>query len=407
MGMSAPHQHEIVANFAASLHHGVMTERIMALLLLLSLALAGCGNGETNFSQEPGFAEYFAKYPPASVPAGPAEQALLRKHRPRFLLPPGHPGMIDFYADYVPEGHLTDGAGHRVTGPLDRRALNTHKGDPLAVFVHEPSGRPGTATVYGRVDQEDVTFETEGGRVVEPFTFLTYHAVFRVSGLPAGMLDWQEWLIGLVAAPDDWHQLDHYTAAVLALDRGGKPVAVILHQHNHMRTYLIGRDILLPGDGRMVLDVAIRSNELYPHHAGRGPHRVMGTPGAASLRYLISGEKRPLLGADDITEGRMDRDYRLQFLPPDDAFYLFRGFLGERRRIPGRSGPPGASYNIAPALKPRGIQLTAFYWREGDAGDLERLDAVLAQDRGLVEFARAQSPIFYRDWRRISPPPKR
>ncbi len=118
---------------------------------------------------------------------------------------------------------------------------------------------------------------------------------------------------------------------------------------------------------------------------------MMATPGASSLRYLISGEKRPLLGADDITEGRMDRDYRLQFLPPDDAFYLFQGFLGERRRIPGRSGPPGASYNIAPALKPRGVQLTAFYWREGDAGDLERLDAVLAQDRGLVEFARVQS----------------
>ncbi len=403
MGMSAPHQHEIVANFAASLHHGVMTERIMALLLILSVGLAGCGNGETNFSQEPGFAEYFAKYPPASTPAGPAEQALLRKHRPRFLLPPGHPGMIDFYADYVPEGHLTDGAGQRVTGPLDRRALNAHKGDPLAVFVHEPSGRPGTATVYGRVDPEDVTFETESGRVVEPFTFLTYHAVFRVSGLPAGMLDWQEWLIGLVASPDDWHQLDHYTAAILALDREGKPVAVILHQHNHMRTYLIGRDILLPSDGRMVLDVAIRSNELYPHQGGRGPHRVMGTPGAASLRYLISGEKRPLLGADDITEGRMDRDYRLQFLPSDDAFYLFQGFLGERRRIPGRSGPPGASYNIAPALKARGVQLTAFYWREGDAGDLERLDAVLAQDRGLVEFARVQSGVFYRDWRRISP----
>ena len=136
----------------------------------------------------------------------------------------------------------------------------------------------------------------------------------------------------------------------------------------------------------MVLDVAIRSNELYPHQPGRAPHRVMGTPGAASLRYLISGEQRPLLSADDLTEGRLDRDYRLQFLPPDDAFYLFQGFLGERRRIPGRSGPPGASYNIAPALKPRAIQLTAFYWREGDAGDLDRLDAVLR--RGLTSGRR-------------------
>ena len=403
MGMTAPHQHEIVANFAACGHHDVVTERITALLLLLSLALAGCGKEQTNFSQEPGFADYFAKHPPASTPAGPAEQALLRKHRPRFLLPPDHPGMFDFYTDYVPEGHLTDGNGRRLPGPMDRRALNAHKSDPRAVFVHEPSGRPATPTVYGRVDQEDVPFETEGRRVVEPFTFLTYHAVFRYSGLPAGMLNWQESLIRLVASPDDWRQLDHYTEAILALDRGGKPVAVILHQHSHMHTYLIGRDIILPADGRMVLDVAIRSNELYPHQPGRVPRRVMGTPGASSLRYLISGEKRPLLGSDDLTEGRLEKDYRLQFLPPDDAFYLFQGFLGERRRIPGRSGPPGASYNIAPALKPLAIQLTAFYWREGDAGDLDRLDAVLAQDRGLVEFSRVQSPIFYRDWRRISP----
>lgn len=234
--MTAPHQHEIVANFAACRHHDVVTERIMALLLALTVGLAGCGNGDTNFSQEPGFAEYFAKFPPASTGADPAEQVLLRRYRPRFLLPPSHPGMIDFYLDYVPEGHLTDGSGRRVPGPLDRLTLNAHKRDPRAVFVHEPSG--------------------------------------------------------------------------------------------------------------------------------------------------------------------------LQFLPPDDAFYVFQGFLGERRRIPGRSGPPGASYDIAPALKPRGIQLTAFYWREGDMGDLERLDGVLAQDRGLGAFARLQSEIFYRDWRRISPAPR-
>lgn len=399
MGMAASHQHEIVANFAGCGHHDVVTERIMALLLALSVGLAGCGNGRTNFSQEPGFAEYFAKSPLTSTSAGSAEQALLHRYRPRILLPPNHPGMIDFYLDYVPEGHLTDGKGRRVSGPLDRLALNAHKRDPEAVFVHEPSGRPGRATVFARVDQEDVAFETERGRVVEPFTFLTYHAVFRYSGLPAGLLGWQEWLIRFVASPEDWHQLDHYTAAMLALDHQGSPVAVILQQHNHMHTYLIGRDIVLPADGRMVLDVAIRSNELYPHQPGRVPHRVMATPGASSLRYLISGEKRPLLGADDVTEGRIERDYGLQFLPADDAFYIFQGFLGERRRLPGRSGPPGASYNIAPALKPRAIQLTAFYWREGDAGDLERLDAVLARDRGLVEFARIQSAIFYRDWK--------
>jgi hypothetical protein len=375
-------------------------ERITALLLAAVLALAaGCGRGDVNFSQEPGFAEYFAQRPPAATPAEPADQELLSRHRPRYELPPGHPGLIDFYADYVPEGHLTDGSGRRVPGPLNRGVLNSLKRDPRAVFVHEPSGRPGTPTVYGRVDRELVTFETQPAATALPFTFLTYHAVFRTSGLPAGLLPWQERLISLVAPPDDWHQLDHFTAAMMALDGDDRPVALTLQQHNHLRTYLFGRDVQLPTDGRVVLDVAIRSNELYPHTPGRTAHRMVATPGATSLRYLISGERRALISADDITESGTPVEYRLQFLPPDDAFYTFQGFLGERRRLPGRSGPPGADYNTGPALKPRSRQMLAGYWREGDTGDLERLDAVLARDGGLVEFSRVQSAVFYRDWK--------
>src|SRR4029434_8804149 len=121
----------------------------------------------------------------------------------------------------------------------------------------------------------------------------------------------------------------------------------------------------------------------------------VATPGAVSLRYLISGERRALLSADDITEGVTAAEYRLEFLPPNDAFYMFQGFLGKRRRLPGRSGPPGASYNVPAALKPRGRQMLAFYWREGDAGDLERLDAGLASDRGRPEVERVHAEVVY------------
>ena len=372
----------------------------MAFLLAAGLALlAGCGRGDVNFSQEGGFAEYFTAHPPETTPASPADQELLRHYRPRFMLPPGHPGPIDFYADYVPEGRLRDGEGHRVPGPLNRAALNAYKRDPRAELVHEWSGRPGSATVYARVDREPVTFETGAAPVTIPFTFLTYHVVFRTSGLPAGLLPWQERLVSMVAKPADWHQLDHFTSATLALDGEHRPAALILQQHNHLHTYLLGRDVPLPTDERVVLDVAIRSNELYPHAPGRVRRRTITTPGAVSLRYLISGEQRPLISADDLTEGIAPLEYRLQFLPPDDAFYTFQGFLGAKRAFPGRSGPPGADYNVDPALKPRGRQMLAFYWREGNAGDLERLNAVMAQDRGLVEFARVQSAVFYRNWR--------
>jgi len=72
-------------------------------------------------------------------------------------------------------------------------------------------------------------------------------------------------------------------------------------------------------------------------------------------------------------------------LPPDDAFYTFRGWLGARRRLPGRTGPPGADFNTIPAFKPMGIQLMAFYWHEGqrDYVDLVRADLFQCPDNGF------------------------
>jgi hypothetical protein len=91
---------------------GVVIERITALLLAAGLALsAGGGRDSVNFSQEPGFAEYFAAHPLATTPAEPADQELLRRHRPRFMRPPSHPGAIDFYTDRRLPGEAVQGAG--------------------------------------------------------------------------------------------------------------------------------------------------------------------------------------------------------------------------------------------------------------------------------------------------------
>ena len=57
--------------------------------LLLLCAWTGSAAADCNFSQYPGFAEYFAANPPAAA-AGPADRALARRHAPRFHLPAGH-----------------------------------------------------------------------------------------------------------------------------------------------------------------------------------------------------------------------------------------------------------------------------------------------------------------------------
>ncbi len=360
-------------------------------------ALAGaCGEPGENFSQHPGFADFYARYPPSPDPPGEADRALLRRFRPRVFLPAGHEGPIDFYRDYVAEGVLLDGDGEIVSTAVTPAILNARKADPAAEFRHRPTGRAPTPTVYGRIDRDRVRFPTPAGPVERRFTFLTYTLVFRVSGLPAGMSRWQRLAVSLIGDPRDWHQLDHYTAFTLALDEALRPVAVTFQHHNYLHTRLIGRDLPWPADDRIAVDVAIGSNELYPHREGRVRRRAASFLTAESARYLITGEGRPLTAADDITDPAREIDYALAFLAPADAFYTFQGYLGERRRGPGRHGPPGADYNTVPAFKPRGRQMLAYFWRAGNAADLERLRA---RFRGEGGFLDAQAAAFWRAWR--------
>ena len=117
-----------------------MARRPFTVISLAGLVLAGGGfaAADSNFSQYPGFAEYFAENPPAGV-ANATERALLHRHAPRFHLPAGHEGPIDFYRDYIAHGYLVTGNGVRIDGPTPEE-LNRHRDDPAAQFVHVPGG---------------------------------------------------------------------------------------------------------------------------------------------------------------------------------------------------------------------------------------------------------------------------
>ena len=68
--------------------------------LVSACFLSGAVAADRNFSQHPGFAEYFAANPPAGI-ATASDRALTRRHAPRFHLPAGHEGPIDFYVETV------------------------------------------------------------------------------------------------------------------------------------------------------------------------------------------------------------------------------------------------------------------------------------------------------------------
>ncbi|MEM7379252.1 MAG: hypothetical protein AAF460_17335 [Pseudomonadota bacterium] len=342
---------------------------------LIALVVVCLGLGVAHADEENAFRRLFdawyAANPPRTVPASATEQALLRDHQPVVYLAPDQPRFIDFYADYIGSGRLSvDGTHHNT---VDQTLLNAHGLDATARFVHTPRAPTAPAVAYARYDQDG--FVANGRRF--DFEFLTYNYVFAHSGLPCGLRWWQRFFAGIVNGNHDWHQLDHYVGATLAL-YNGSPVAVTLQQHNYLTTWRIPDGLALGPDGRVHLDVAIGSNELYPHSPTRTRHPTVSFITPDNIEFLMTGTNRPALGAYDVTDGQLAVDYRLQFLAPADAFYGFRGNLGAKRRLPGRSGPPGADYNTLPGLKPYATAM-AVSWR-GDS-----LDAARARLRALLD----------------------
>ena len=214
----------------------------------------------------------------------------------------GQSSPIDFYRDYIRLGELRTGGGEVSQTPISAETLNAHRNDPRAEFVHR-AGEGGAGPVaYATLERQDLTFVGASGDVSLPFIFLSYHFVFRESGLPLGLARWQAAALGLMGDLRDWHQLDHYTAVTMLLDADHTPVAVTFQQHNYQRTHLLGETLHLGTDQRLSIDAALRSNELYPHRLGRHARRAVRFLTPAAFRFMLGGGPRPWMSADDVTQ---------------------------------------------------------------------------------------------------------
>ena len=114
------------------------------------LSLGACSEGDTNFSQYPGFDEHYELHPRSGDRPSEAERDLLHRHRPHLWLPDGHEGPIDFYRDYMSEGVLIAADGREIPGPITPGVLNEHRDDlgpcsatgaaPLSGLARLPTG---------------------------------------------------------------------------------------------------------------------------------------------------------------------------------------------------------------------------------------------------------------------------
>jgi len=304
-------------------------------------------NGGQNFTEFPGFTEHFTRYPPKSSLPDTAEITLLKKYQPKIYKASDQPGPIDFYADYVAHGALSL-SGKKISDTVTAELLNQYRDNPHARFVYTGDNKINTAAkVYARIDYERTEYKARQF----DFTFLTYNLVFPVSGILKGLGKLQSLALGISGNLDDWHQLDHYISVTVAL-LDNQAIAMTLQQHNYHTTYLLNEK-----DHNIVVDIAMRSNELYPHTLAKKSHPAVSFLTKDNMEFIVNGKEKPMMAAYDVTHGTTEVDYQLIFLPPNDAFYQFKGSLGKKRLLPGRSGPPGADYATLPGLMPRVVRL--------------------------------------------------
>jgi hypothetical protein len=324
---------------------------------------------------------------------------------------------VDFYRDYLPcTAMRLYPDGILISDEVTRELLLDHRRDRRAYLDLDEKciseARVGPAALYGRVYRERVSFPAgEGGEETFTLTFLKYNIVSAVSGLAAELPRLHRLLLllpGLDA--ESWHELDNFAAVHVVLDENLEPLAVVIAQHNHHRTFLIGRDLTLPADGRIVFDVAKRSNEIYLSSDSVDPQRHRVVQWSLQLEYLLSGRDRPFFSAWDITygpeAGGREEKFDLKVLSPCDPLYISEMLLGEPRPFfgvyIGRDGPPGSDYYNLPALLPLGRMLKFGYLHDGDEEDIALVEAAVDRKGKKIDIPKILKyggERFLKDWR--------
>ncbi len=316
-----------------------------------------------------------------------SDKLLLEKFKPSVIISPKGLLPVDFYDFYLPRTVVRDlSQKRRVVKKSperdylkrierDRRYYLDYTG-PL--YPCEGDCKDYVATGYGRVYREKASIRTEEGRKDLSIIVLKYNFPFLFSGLPAKLSLMKEALMRVVADPVRFHELDIHGAVQIIIDERERPIVLLLAQHNHFRTYLIGKDVQWPEDNHIQVCFAERSNEPYPCHSNPLPryYRTVGHP--KHMAYVVDGRSKPLTAGKDvvygINAGGRAVDYRLKFLPDRDPLYVSWISLGDRKRLLFfdtfyRNGPPAIDLNTSPEIKAYGDGMQFWYLRDDNHED--------------------------------------
>ena len=302
------------------------------------------------------------------ISANSQEKELLKKHLPRVFISEGNIFPLDFYKDYLPHSVLKNNRGKIIAQKISREYLKEIERTAGIYLDYQkelqscrlPDCLKEQRAIYGRVFYQPMhppqKYKNES---TIDFIVLKYNLVFAASGLPKE-ISWHKRVgSSILGDLENWHELDiHGAIHILLRAKDKKPLILLLAQHNHFRSYVIGKDIILPQDNRLNICIAERSNEPYPCPIDKTKFRTVGNP--SKFDFVLGGNSPFFDGGYDIVlaaKDAVEQNLKLQFLPDKDPLYTSWISLGDETKIFGifpnfyRSGPPGINMNTTPKLK--------------------------------------------------------
>lgn len=282
------------------------------------------------------------------------EAELLKKHAPQFSIDKTACSPMNFYQQYVPLLYFNK-ADKIIFGSRENLKKYERNSTINWQLIKKPSCiQSKTPPLYAYAWKESMALPSGSE---ENIRVLKYAFTFYKSGLPKKQTVIQE-LGRLLGDPDTWHYLDIHGAVFYLLNAKNKIFSVVLAQHNHFRSYIIGVDVTEKNAKKICF--AIRSNE--PYFCGTDMKRAeyATAPTSTYIRWIISQNNKPVLGAWDVIPDMKNRktiEYELTFLSDKDPLITSWNSLGPEIKIWGlfstfyRNSPPGMSIFNTPQLK--------------------------------------------------------
>ena len=313
------------------------------------------------------------------------EKKLLKKYIPSFWISKESCPPMDFYEQYVPLLSLreTNQKGSRkLLKKYERSSKKWDIKNPPKSECLKKKNPP----LYAYAWKEKM--ELSDGKVID-VTILRYAFVFYKSGLPAKLL-FPLNLSSLFSVISLWHYLDIHGGIYYILDKTNRPISMVIGQHNHFRSYIIGVDITQLESQKICY--AIRSNEPYicPSDIDIKEHHFPTGPTGDYMSWIVQGRDRPIFGTWDVISKIKFMNKikpRLIFLTSKDPLITSWNRLGPEIKIFGffpsffREAPPGMA--IMTIQKWSGISKVAqrFYF------DPQKIEILERYSQGKKDFA--------------------